>query len=134
MHQLYLDINALKSPNPDKALKVYLCKRHANSNMVNVCNPPIGNNLATKLHVWQILPFILEANPHGLSTQQIITNGVAWGNETDPVLPEMKKRKVWLKRLKPTIESHEAVEAAEWLRVLMSEETDNSLFSNLSSL
>lgn len=123
-HQLYLDIDALKDPNPDKASKAYPRKRPTDPDMVKACNPPIGNTLATKLRMWQILPSVVDTNPHWLSTHRIVANGVAWGDETDPVLPEAKKRKAQSsaapqarpKKPKPTVESREAAEATSYRR------------------
>lgn len=49
--------------------------------------------LATKLRVWQIKPALLEANPHWLTNHRVLANGVAWGDESDPVMPEVPTRK-----------------------------------------
>ena len=92
-HQLYLDIDTLKDPSLDKVAKMYLHKQPTDPDMVKLCDPPIGNTLAIKLCAWQILPFIVKANPHWLSTYHIIANGVAWGDESDSVLLKTKKRK-----------------------------------------
>ena len=120
MHQLYLDLDAFRDPNPDRAGKVYLHKWPAAPTVVNLCYPPIGNTIMTKLHEWQILPSIVEANPHWLANYHIIANWVAWGDEADPVLPNSKKRKADRssavphakpKRPKAPIKSSEVAEA-----------------------
>jgi len=65
---LYVDVDALKDPNPDKAAKAYPRKRPADHETVKEGNPPIGNTLATKLRVWQIVPPSLKPILIGLLT------------------------------------------------------------------
>lgn len=87
---MYVDVDAIKDPNPDKAAKAYPRKRPTDPETVKEGNPPIGNTLATKLRVWQIVPTVLEANPHWLTNHRILANGIPWGDESDPVLPDSK--------------------------------------------
>jgi hypothetical protein len=91
--------------------------------------------------VWQIVPTVLEANPHWLTNHRILANGIPWGDESDPVLPDSKKRKAKLsaapqakpKRPKPTAESSEAAEATGRLSALMGEDDEDSMFARGSS-
>ena len=138
---MYVDVDALKDPNPDKAVKAYPRKRPTNPETVKEGDPPIGNTLATKLRVWQIVPTMLEANPHWLTNHRILANGIPWGDESDPVLPNLKKRKAKLsvapqakpKKPKPAAESSEAAEAAGRLSALMGEDDEDSMFARASS-
>ena len=136
---MYVNVDALKDPNPDKAVKAYPCKQPTDPKTVKEGNPPIGNTLATKLRVWQIVPTVLEANPHWLTNHWILANGIPWGDESDPVLLNSKKRKAKLlvapqakpKKPKPAVESSEAAEAAGRLSALMGDE--DSMFARASS-
>lgn len=138
---MYVDVDALKDPNPDKAVKAYPRKRPTDPETVKEGNPPIGNTLATKLRVWQIVPTVLEANPHWLTNHRILANGIPWGDESDPVLPNSKKRKAKLsaapqakpKKPKPAAESSEAADAAGRLSALMGEDDEDSMFARASS-
>ena len=47
--------------------------------------------------MWQIRSDLLEQNPHWVSTGQIAPNGVAWGDEVDPIDIEAEKAKDKLK-------------------------------------
>ena len=142
MHQLYLDLDALRDPNPDRAGKAYSCKQPADPTVVKLCDAPIGNTLMTKLCEWQILPSIVEANLHWLANYHIIANGVAWGDEPDPLLPNSKKRKADRssavpqakpKRPKAPIKFSEVAEAVGQLSILMGADTEDSLFACSSS-
>jgi hypothetical protein len=59
--------------------------------------PPKSKKLNNKICVWQICSDLLEKNLHWVSTGQIATNGVAWGDEADPVDVEAEKAKDRLK-------------------------------------
>jgi hypothetical protein len=91
--------------------------------------------------VWHIIPTALEANPHWLTNHQILTNGIPWGDESDPVLLDSKKRKAKLsaapqakpKKPKPAAESSEAAEATRRLSALMGEDDEDLMFARASS-
>lgn len=55
--------------------------------------PPKSKKLKNKIRVWQIRSDLLEKNPHWASTGRIAANGVAWGDEVDPVDVEAEKIK-----------------------------------------
>jgi len=88
--------------------------------------------------VWQIKPALLKANPHWLTNHQVLANGVAWGDESDPIMPEvsMRKRKgastVPLskpKKPKRATTAHVEADAAESrLSALLDGEDEESLF------
>ena len=47
--------------------------------------------------MWQVRSDLLEQNLHWVSTGRIATNGVAWGDEADPIDMEAEKAKDKLK-------------------------------------
>ena len=109
---------------------------------VKSAEPPIGNTVKTKLRLWQILPALVEANPHWLATQRIVTNGVAWGDEADPVLLNPKKRKAPKvsvipqarpKRPKAATSTSEVAEVEGRLSELMGGESEDAMFACSSS-
>ena len=59
--------------------------------------PPKLKKLTNKIRMWQIRSNLLEQNPHWVSTGRIATNGVAWGDEADPIDIEAEKAKDKLK-------------------------------------
>jgi hypothetical protein len=59
--------------------------------------PPKSKKLNNKIRVWQVRSDFLEQNPHWVSTGRIATNGVAWGDEADPIDMEAEKAKDKLK-------------------------------------
>jgi hypothetical protein len=83
---LYLDIDAITDPDPDKAAKAAVRRRPEDPTEVKEVKPPVGNTLKTNLRVWQINPVLTNDNPHWLVTQRVLANGMAWGDAEDPVL------------------------------------------------
>src|SRR5882762_11121096 len=59
--------------------------------------PPKSKKLNNKIRIWQIRSDLLEQNPHWVSTGRIATNGVAWGDDADPIDVEAEKAKDKLK-------------------------------------
>jgi hypothetical protein len=59
--------------------------------------PPKSKKLNNKICIWQIRSDLLEQNPHWVSTGRIATNGVAWGDDADPIDVEAGKAKDKLK-------------------------------------
>jgi hypothetical protein len=59
--------------------------------------PPKSKKLSNKIRMWEIRSDLLEKNLHWVSTGWITTNGVAWGDEVDPVDVEAEKAKDKLK-------------------------------------
>ena len=91
---LYDAIDSLADPQPDKAKAMTTRLRGASLLRME---PPKSKKLNNKIRVWQIRSDLLEKNPHWVSTGQIATNGVAWGDEEDPVDVEAEKAKDKLK-------------------------------------
>lgn len=87
-------IDSLADPQPDKAKAMTTRLRGAN---LLGTEPPKSKKLNNKIRVWQIRSDLLEKNPHWVSTGRIATNGVAWGDEADPVDVEAEKAKDKLK-------------------------------------
>jgi hypothetical protein len=46
---LYLDVDVITDPDPDKAAKATICRRPEDSAEVKEVNPPIGNTIKMKL-------------------------------------------------------------------------------------
>jgi hypothetical protein len=72
----------------------------AKSMMTSICGasllgmqPPKSKKLNNKIRMWQIHSDLLEQNPHWVSTGKIVTNGMAWGDEADPIDIETEKAK-----------------------------------------
>ena len=68
-HQLYLDVDALTDPDPDKATKATARRRPEDPTEVKQVDPSVGNTLKTKLRAWQVNPELRHNNPHWLVTQ-----------------------------------------------------------------
>ena len=91
---LYTTINSLPDPQPDKAKA--MTTRLCGANLVDMV-PPKAKKLENKIRKWQICADILARNPHWEANGRIATNGVAWGDEVDPVDVEAEKAKTKLK-------------------------------------
>ena len=84
----------MADPQPDKAKA--MTTRLRGASLLGM-EPPKSKKLNNKIRVWQIRSDLLEKNPHWVSTGRIATNGVAWGDEEDPVDVEAEKAKDKLK-------------------------------------
>ena len=84
----------MADPQPDKAKA--MTTRLCGASLLGT-EPPKLKKLNNKIHMWQICSDLLEKNPHWVSTGRIATNGVAWGDEADPVDVEAEKAKDKLK-------------------------------------
>ena len=87
-------IDSLADPQPDKAKSMTTRLRGAS---LLGTQPPKSKKLTNKIRMWQIRSDLLEQNPHWVSTGRIATNGVAWGDEADPIDIEAEKAKDKLK-------------------------------------
>lgn len=94
---MYNTLDLLQDPNPDKA------KSMTNRVRGEVCTgskPAPAKKLKNRIRIWQVRPELLEANPHWISTGLVATNGVLWGDESDPVDVEEEKAKEKVKSAK----------------------------------
>ena len=87
-------IDSLVDPQPDKAKS--MTTRLCSASLLGT-QPPKLKKLTNKICMWQIHSDLLEQNPHWVSTGQIAPNGVAWGDEVDPIDIEAEKAKDKLK-------------------------------------
>lgn len=94
VQDLYTKIDSLADPLPDKAKLMTTRIRGA---ILAGAEPPKSKKLANKIRIWQVRSDLLEKNPHWALTGRIAANGVAWGDETDPVDVEAEKVKDKLK-------------------------------------
>jgi len=143
-HQLYLDIDTLTDPDPDKAAKATARRRPEDPTEMKQVDPPVGNTLKTKLRAWQVKPELRHNNPHWLVTQRVLANGIAWGDAEDPVLnaaPANKRKKTLHqprgKPKKPRLAlaaNLEIAEAESCLDALTAGDDEDDLFAVGSSL
>jgi len=84
----------LADPQPNKAKS--MMTRLRGTSLLGT-EPPKSKKLNNKIRVWQVRSDLLEKNPHWVSTGRIATNGVAWGDEADPIDMEAEKAKDKLK-------------------------------------
>jgi len=104
--------------------------------------PPKARTLRNRIRKWQVKAELLEENPHWESSGHVATNGIAWGDEEDPVDDEKvvdeKKRKAEgsggqiKKRRRPaaTKGKIQRVEAEQTLQKLVGDEGVETLFDN----
>lgn len=88
---LYDTIDGRRDPNPDKA-KIMTDRVRGEVLLESV--PSKAKKLTNRIRIWQIKPALLEANPHWISTGRIAKNGMAWGDEEDPVDVDVEKAKI----------------------------------------
>ena len=139
---MYLDVDALADPDPDKVAKATVRRRPEDPAEVKEVNPPIGNTVKTKLRVWQIKPALINDNPHWLVTQRVPANGMAWGDSEDPVLNAVpvnkRKRDLHQPHGKPKKPRSAAIpeiaKAQGRLDALTAGEDEDDLFAVSSSL